>query len=101
MVHRVLLAEPDSDAGRMLRRCLRHRGYIACQLEHSRVLAWARQHQPELIVLGHQAEDPFSACLALKLHPETNPLPVIQCVPGDAPLFPPVEPDASLSQLTP
>jgi anti-sigma regulatory factor (Ser/Thr protein kinase)/CheY-like chemotaxis protein len=99
----VLLVQDRTARTTVLHRALYRRGYSVdpCSDDGERVVSWARQHQPDLVVLtGRSAQPTSKVCLTLKLQHATNLLPVIQVRfrNGKAPCGPclRVEPDSEL-----
>jgi anti-sigma regulatory factor (Ser/Thr protein kinase)/CheY-like chemotaxis protein len=82
MNHRALTLHPDDEPGSFLADRLDELGYIATSFaESDRAIAWARQHQPDLVFLNRIA--PVMAagvCETLKLDPVTNLIPIFMIV---------------------
>jgi two-component system OmpR family response regulator len=79
MAVHVLLVQDDSARKTVLHRALCERRYLVTpSSDPAHALAWARQHQPDLVVLaGRTPERSVDLCLSLKLQHVTNHLPVL------------------------
>jgi two-component system OmpR family response regulator len=84
MNHRALTLHPDDEPGSFLVDRLDELGYGTTSFaESDRAIAWARQHQPDLVFLNRIA--PVMAagvCETLKLDPNTNLIPILM-IAGD------------------
>jgi anti-sigma regulatory factor (Ser/Thr protein kinase)/CheY-like chemotaxis protein len=77
-VHVLLVRDQTAREG-VLHRALCERGYtVTTSSDGVHALAWARQHQPDLVVLaGRTPERSGDLCLSLKIQHTTNLLPVL------------------------
>jgi CheY-like chemotaxis protein/anti-sigma regulatory factor (Ser/Thr protein kinase) len=75
-----LIVEDEQDTGSLLADSLRRGGFEATLLlEGAPAVAWARQHQPELILLDLMLPDVdgYEICQRLKLDRTTNLIPIV------------------------
>jgi anti-sigma regulatory factor (Ser/Thr protein kinase) len=99
MARDALLVQEKAASAPLLCRALTDLGYLPVESHDGRqAVSWARQHQPDLVLLAGRAECSADLCRQLKLHRPTNLLGLIQVRdPGAAPSSLQVEPDADLA----
>ena len=91
MALRALIVEDDADTALLLSETLRanHRFEPVLFAEGKGVVAWARQHRPDLIILDLMLPDAngYDLCQELKVDRDTNLIPIImltaRCQPAD------------------
>ena len=86
MSRRALIVEDEADLGEILAEIVRAKGLEPTQLrEGAPAVPWARQNCPELILLDLMLPDRsgYAVCHELKLHRETNLIPVVMITAMD------------------
>ncbi len=100
MARHVLLVKGKDARLASLHQALCDRGFVVTPSNDAQhALAWARQHQPDLVLLAGPTPDLSvdEFCFSLKLQRSTNLLPVVAVRDGTPRLALRIEPDAELS----
>jgi DNA-binding response OmpR family regulator len=85
---RALVVEDEPSTGELLAEILRRRGFDSTLFTEGKdAAAWAKQHQPDLILLDLMLPDidGYQICEALKLDRATNMIPVVMVTARDQP----------------